>query len=79
MVEAIGCCMICRKSCFPRVWLCGTCYEGNPELQAPFAEWPEWARDLEKHHQAERVREQEILDNELELPQDVSEWLDRGE
>ena len=76
MVDAIGCCMICRQSCFAHVWLCKNCYDEWPELHGPLKDWPDWAREMATMHQAERRQEHAILDNEAELPMDLVDFLE---
>jgi hypothetical protein len=76
LVEAIGRCMICREPCFPHVWLCQSCYDQWPELRGPFEGWPEWAQAAKRMHQSERDQERDILENEIETPVDLPEFLE---
>lgn len=76
MVEAIGCCMICRERCFSHVWLCQSCYDQWPQLHGKLSTWPEWARDLKNMHEAERIQERDALENEIELPTDLPDFLE---
>lgn len=76
MVDAIGRCMICRGPCPNPTWLCKSCYEQWPELRGPFGSWPEWAQAAKRMHEAERDQERDILENEIETPVDLPEFLE---
>lgn len=75
MTEAVGKCMICGSPCFHHTWLCQECYQEHEELQTSFASWSEWAKELNYMHEAERGRERDILEYEVDLGMDSREYL----
>ncbi len=72
-MDAVGKCMICGGRCGQTVWLCSGCAR-EYGLAGPFRNWPDWARDLKRQHEAARRAEREIVANESDAHID-EEWL----
>ena len=63
-------CICCGRTVWIRYWVCADCAKAF-ELDRPFGDWPEWARQAKRDEQRERHDNRRWEQNTEPLP---DEW-----